>query len=213
MKRIFIIAMIIALSSCASKPKKHQPNPLQDAAPVSILVLPPTSDSMETEGDAAVLASSVYPLAENGYYVIPVANMLATFAENGVLSAQEMHDISLSKLREIFGADAILYLHIQDYGVDYKIINSTVKVKVKADLVDARTGQKLWSNSVNKVQEPDNSNSGLIGMLVGAVIDQISNTVGDAAYDLSKPAMYQLLNGNRMVNGKYRSDYLKQHSK
>jgi len=211
--RLLIITLSLLLASCVDKhPKPEPPNPLRLAKPQAILVLPPKNNSLEVDAEAAILAHAVQPLAEWGYYVIPIPNMLESFRENGMFVAEDIHQIPLHKLREIFGADAVLYMTITMYGANYKILSSNVEVAVNATMVDAITGQVLWKNSVRQIKQSDNSN-GIVGSLIGAVIDQIGNSLTDAAYDLSEPAMVNLIGGGRMVQGKYLTEYLDSYQK
>lgn len=54
-----------------------------------------------------------------------------------------MHEVPLPKLREIFGADAALYMDIKQYGTSYSLITSESRVTAEARLVDLRSGQLL----------------------------------------------------------------------
>jgi len=172
---------------------------LQKDWPASILILPPLNNTVEISAQAAILAHSVKPLSENGYYVIPIANMLETFNANGIHSAEEAHEISLAKLYEIFGVDAVLYLTIDNFGANYKVLHSEVAVGVKAEMVSVYNGARLWENSVRRVQTNDNSSNGFVGMLLGAAIDQIGNSLTDAAYDLAAPSMRSLFNEQQIL--------------
>ena len=64
------------------------------------------------------------PLVEAGYYVFPVAVVDAFMKENGLPTAGEMHGVSLAKLREVLGADAVLYAVIENWGQKYRVISS-----------------------------------------------------------------------------------------
>jgi hypothetical protein len=75
------------------------------------------------------------PVAEAGYYVFPIALVDQTFKENGLPTPGEMHQASLNKLREVFGADAALYITITQYGSVYSVIDSSVIVSANADLI------------------------------------------------------------------------------
>jgi hypothetical protein len=158
------------------------------------------------------LATSIRPLAESGYYVIPVTLSEATFRLNGITVAEEAHAISHQRLYEIFGADAALYITITSYGSTYLILSSVVSAGAVARLVDLRTGQEIWQGEVYKQLDSNsnNNNQGLFAMLVGAVVDQIINTVSDRAFDVGKEANYELLSSGRydgLLYGPYHEQY------
>src|SRR3546814_13843318 len=88
-----------------------------------------------------------YPLAEAGYYVLPVTLVTETFRQNGLDNAEDIQAVAAEKLREIFGADAALYVEIQSYGTSYLVVKSDTVVEVSARLVDLRDGQLLWQGS------------------------------------------------------------------
>lgn len=91
----------------------------KESRPKSILVLPPVNNSPDVSASYSVLAQVTHPLAESGYYVIPVSLVAEAFKENGLTQPTEMHATSLEKLNQIFGADSALYLTITKFGPIY----------------------------------------------------------------------------------------------
>ena len=98
-----------ALAGCAA-PKKTDYTAFRQAKPASILVLPPLNESPDVNATFSVLAQATYPLAEAGYYVMPVTLVAETFHQNGLSNPPEMHAVAPTKLKEIFGADTALYI-------------------------------------------------------------------------------------------------------
>lgn len=124
-------------------------------------------------------------MAESGYYVVPVGVMEETFKQNGMQSADEIRELPAVKLREVFGADAALYMTVKQYGSSYAVVASSITVEIDAELIDLRNGAKLWSGSQKVVQGNNNSSGGLLGMLVQAMVDQIVNTLSDRSYGVA----------------------------
>ncbi|EPF80390.1 DUF799 domain-containing protein [Acinetobacter rudis] len=153
--------------------------------PRSILVLPPVNDSLDIKAAYSVWSGVTVPIAEAGYYVFPMAVVDSMFKENGVHSGAEAQNIPAKKLQEIFGADAALYIRIKQYGASYQVLQSVSTVAAEAKLIDLKTGTLLWSGSKSLSQSSNNGDSGLIGALVGAVIDQVSNSLSDRSYPLA----------------------------
>ena len=169
-------AAILLLSGCAT-PQPYDYSALRQAKPQSILVLPPLNQTPEVTAPAGVLSRATLPLAESGYYVLPVAVTEETFRNNGIISAQDAQELPVAKLREIFGADAALYLDVRQYGSVYSIVSSETRVTLAARLMDLRTGEQLWSGEATASSaENKRSSGGLVGMLVSALIDQIVET-------------------------------------
>lgn len=191
--RGLVCVLVLVLSGCAAPQRNVDYAAFRESKPASILVLPPLNTSVEPAASAAVLAQATFPLAESGYYVVPVAVMEETFRQNGVVSADDIHGLPASRLREIFGADAALYMTVKQYGSSYQVLASTTTVEIDASLIDLRSGTKLWEGSKKIVHGNNNRSGGIIGMLVQAVVDQVVNTLSDRSYDVAGMADNQLL--------------------
>lgn len=191
--RGLVCMLVLVLAGCAAPQRNVDYAAFRESKPASILVLPPLNTSVEPAASAAVLAQATFPLAESGYYVVPVAVMEETFRQNGVVSADDIHGLPASRLRDIFGADAALYMTVKQYGSSYQVLVSTTTVEIDASLIDLRSGAKLWEGSEKLVHSNNNSSGGIIGMLVQAVVDQVVNTLSDRSYDVAGMADNQLL--------------------
>jgi len=193
MLRTGVLALALVLAGCAVPQRNVDYSAFRESNPASILVLPPLNISVEPAASAAVLAQATYPLAESGYYVVPVALMEETFRQNGLFTADEIHAVPAAKLREIFGADAALYMTVKQYGSSYRVVTSSTIVEIDAALVDLRTGAKLWDGTKVVAQRSDGGGGGLLGMLVQAIVDQVVNTLSDRSYALAGMADQMLL--------------------
>ncbi|GLK95405.1 lipoprotein [Achromobacter xylosoxidans] len=180
-----MLAAVALLAGCAVPQQNVDYTAFRESKPASILVLPPVNTSVDVAATAAVLSQATLPLAESGYYVVPVAVMDETFKQNGLSSADEIQELPAAKLRDIFGADAALYMTVKQYGSTYAVVSSSVTVAVDAELIDLRNGAKLWSGSKQVVQASSSSGGGLLGMLIQAVVDQVVNTLSDRSYGVA----------------------------
>ncbi|AKT90314.1 putative lipoprotein (DUF799 domain) [Campylobacter ureolyticus RIGS 9880] len=187
MKNSIFITLILSFIfvGCAKKPEIYDYSAFLESKPKSILVVMPTNESVDIKASPAMLANATMPLAEAGYYVFPVALVNDTFKFNGVYDANDIKNIPLNKLQEIFGADSVLYINITKYGTSYAILNSQTTVEADVKLVDLKTGKTLWDKRTLVSNNSANANQGLIGMLITAAIDQIANTIADSGYDMS----------------------------
>jgi len=206
---IGIVFMFLACSTTPNEaPRKNYPEFIA-SRPRSILVMPPINKSLDVRGPLTFLATSVYPLAESGYYVIPVSLSTETFKRNGVTVAEDAHEISFSRLHEIFGADAALYITISSFGTRFVLIDSITEAAASAILVDLRSGQRLWSGETylkeSSKNRSTNSVSGssfsdfaisLLEATLEAAIDQVINTSSNKAHNLGKTANYKMLNSD-----------------
>ena len=189
-----VLALSAWLAGCATQQTRDY-SAYRAAKPASILVLPPVNDAPEVQASASVLSQATLPLAEAGYYVIPVTLMSETFKQNGLEIAGDIHEVAPAKLKEIFGSDAALYLRVTKYGTTYQVIQSSTVVSVEARLVDLRTGDSLWDGSATASNQEGGNNfgGGLVGMLVTALVNQIISSATDASHPVAGLATNRLL--------------------
>jgi hypothetical protein len=189
------LAIVLALTGCATQKPTYDYTAFRSSKPSSILVLPPLNESPDVRASYSVMSTVTAPLAESGYYVFPLAVVDETFKQNGLENPGEMHQAPLAKLRDIFGADAVLYLTVDKYGTVYQVIDSSTVVAVTGKLVDARTGALLWTGkaTASDAEGRNNSGGGLVGLLVTAVVRQIIGNVGDPGHRVSAMTNSRLL--------------------
>ena len=207
-----LLACAAALLGGCATPPTFDYTAYRGSRPQSILVLPPVNNSPDVNATFSVLAQVTHPLAESGYYVMPVSLVAETFKQNGVTEPAEMHAIDRAKLREIFGADAALYLTVTKYGTTYMVFDSAAVVSASAKLVDLKTGQELWSGSATASSSEQNNNNqgGLVGLLVTAVVKQIMHNVVDSSHPVAGIASQRLLSAGRpngMLYGPHSPNY------
>jgi hypothetical protein len=193
--RIVFLASVLLLSGCVASQQNIDYTAFRKSMPSSILVLPPLNNSPDVRATYSFLSTVTQPLAEAGYYVFPVALVDQTFRENGLLNPGEMHEVPLDKLREIFGADATLYITITQYGSVYQVLGSEIRVTANAKLVDNRNGQLLWHGAATASDSEggNNSGGGLVGALVYAVVKQVVGAIGDQGYPVAHKTSDRLL--------------------
>jgi hypothetical protein len=192
------------LSVCATKPYDYAN--YRAYPPRSILVLPPLNESTDVAGTYSYLSTVTYPVAEMGYYVFPVAVVDHFFKENGMPTAGEMHQAPLNKIREIIGADAVLYITLKQYGTKYEVITSITTVWAQAKLVDTKTGTLLWEGTVTAVESSSSGN--ILADLITAAVEQVVNKSMDHAHDVSRIANSQFaITDHGLLYGPYHPKY------
>lgn len=184
-----------SLSGCATT-QPYDYTAYRQSRPRSILVLPPVNATNAVEASYSLYSQVTLPLAESGYYVLPVTLVDETFRQNGLFSPDEMAQVPAAKLYQIFKADAALYIRITKYGTVYKIINSESVVTAEGKLVDLRSGALLWEGSASASSAENRNNNaggGLAGLLVSAVVNQILEQTTDSSHNVAGIASSRLL--------------------
>jgi hypothetical protein len=198
LKILFFSISIFVITGCATKPP-YDYTAYKESRPRSILVLPPVNNSPEVAASYSVLSYTTRPLAEAGYYVMPVTLVAEAFKENGMTQPSDMHATPQNKLREIFGADAALYITISKYGTTFQIIDSESLVAAQANLVDLKTGKTLWTGEARASSSESNGQQqgGLAGLLITAIIKQITASTFDQSHQIAGVATSRLLSAGQ----------------
>ncbi len=176
-----LLAIALGFTGCVTKPYDY--TNFRAHPPRSILVLPPLNESTDARGTYGYYSTVTWPLAEMGYYVFPVVVVDQYMKENGLPTAGEMHQIPLDKIRDIIGADAVLYITLKQYGSKYQVVTSTTIVTAEGKLVDVKTGTTLWEGTASVQQSSSSGN--ILADLVVAAVDQAVNSSTDQAHYLA----------------------------
>ena len=211
MKRPALFVCALLAAACTST-EPYDYTLFREHPPRSILVLPPLDNTFEVEASYQYLSTVTQPLAERGYYVFPVAVVDAMMRENGLPTPGEMHTVSLDRIADIFGADAVLFVTLTDWGTSYQVIDSSTRVTAEARLVDVGTGTEIWSGSNSAYYSAASGSGGLVEMLVGAVVNQVASSISDPSLDVARDCNDGLFcNGHSgLLVGPYHPEYGKE---
>lgn len=137
-----LCTVALLFTGCMTSPKNTRDlSVYANNIPKSILVMPPVNESPDTRATTSYWSTVTVPVAEAGYYVFPITVVDTMFKENGIYNGSDAQNISAKKLKEIFGADAALYIKVKEYGSKYQLIQTVATVAVEAKLVDLTTEQ------------------------------------------------------------------------
>ncbi|WP_372880306.1 DUF799 domain-containing protein [Psychromonas sp.] len=176
--RFLVLICILTLTGCTAV-QPYDYTALNNAAPRSILVIPPINNSIDVTAPYSYLSTVSQPLAEKGYYVFPVSVIDAFLKENGLPTPMEMNSIPLDKIKEHIGADAVLYVTIEDWGQKFVLLSSKTIVKGNLRLVSVTTGNLLWESPIMAEVASDSGGGGLAGALVNAILTQVISSIND----------------------------------
>jgi len=209
---LFLPCIILIASGCATT-TPYDYTAFKKSRPRSIVVIPPMNNSIEVNAPYIYLSTLTRPLAEKGYYVFPVFVIDYFLKENGLPTPAEMNGIPLDKIGEHIGADAVLYVSIEDWGQKYQLIQSVTKVHATLKLVDVKSGELLWDSTAIAQESSGDGGSDLIGMLVMAVIDQVlDSTIADPTPRLARQANNAAIDSQLrgMLDGPYKPSNAKE---
>ena len=93
-----MLAAAALMGGCAA-PQPYDYSAFKQSRPASMLVLPPINETADVKATSAVMATATLPLAEAGYYVLPVTLVDETFKQNGLTTPTDIHELPAAKLR------------------------------------------------------------------------------------------------------------------
>ena len=162
-----LVAAAVIAAGCAAAPKPDYTRFFQNH-PRSILVVPPMNNTTAVEAPDVFATTITVPIAERGYYIFPVYLVADLLRDIGLTNEGLIHQLPANRFREIFGADAVLFVTIKDWTTKYVLLASSVTVTASYKLVDTKTGQVIWEGERRAVYQSSGSN--IIAILVSALV-------------------------------------------
>ncbi|MCP4971207.1 MAG: hypothetical protein GY932_11535 [Arcobacter sp.] len=207
---IIAVLSMMVLTGCAPSQSQISKGSLYPKIyskhPKSILVLPAKNTTTSVDATDHFRYTISKPLSEKGYYVFPVHLVDSFFKSENLVDAELIRSIPVSKLKEIFNPDAILYVDINAWDTNYAVVSSSVDVGLSFSLLDANTGEEIWQNNAYAYSYSGlDGNNGLIGLVVSAIQVAI-NTATDytkLSHVANKAGVYGL------ASGQYHPKFLK----
>lgn len=215
---MFIMASVIA--ACAAPQVKKDYAKYPAGNPRSILIPPVVNNTVDVDASRYFLSTIAIPVADRGYYIFPVNLVRGVMNEEGLSDANMVHAADPAVLGALFGADAILYITIDNWETQYLLVSATTIVSFTYVLKSGRTGEELWRGSATMsksseedVQE-DSEQSSKYSWLNNLIEQAISAAITRAAPDympLVRQANRQALRvqGQGFPAGPYSEEYAK----
>lgn len=152
----FLLTVIVA-TGCAHQAELSKQEKFLAAAPRSILVVPVVNNSVEVTASDYMLSTVTVPFAERGYYVFPVNLVKRSLEDDGLADSSLVHKAPATKLAGLFGADAVLYITIEQWDAKYAVLTTIVTVDISYQIRDGKTGDIIWENNQKMVYDPNKS--------------------------------------------------------
>lgn len=166
----------LSVAACATtEPEFKDYTTFRAEDPRSILVLPALNNTVSVEAPEFFLSTVSKPFSLRGYYVFP-ANMTKSLLENdGLADPALLYATDTTRLGNLFGCDAALYLSIERWESQYAVIATSTNVEFNYELRSCKTGQVLWEDNRALSYSPQSNSSGnpLADLLAQAIISAI----------------------------------------
>jgi hypothetical protein len=172
--RVAFAALAMALlSACVAPPPPKDYTAFHAADPHSILIVPAVNRSVYVNAPDYLLSTIARPVAERGYYVFPVNLVKRVLEDDGLSDADLVHNGDVTRLGELFGCDSVLYVSVERWDSQYAVLSTATTVELAYVLKDARSGEKLWSDKMKLVYQPQANSNGIAGLIAQAIVAAI----------------------------------------
>lgn len=213
---MLLCGLMGVLSGCVMPPpveNTYDYSAFRSADPRSILIVPVVNNTVDVDASDYFLSAISQPVAERGYYVFPVNMVKRVMEEDGLSDANMVHSADPTRLAELFGADAVLYVSVERWDAQYAVLVTTVTVEFSYVLKDGHTGQVLWGTDQKFVYQSGGGGSSgngladLIIMLVDAAVTKASPNYMPLARQANGKAVVESHHG--LPAGPYRPEEYK----
>ncbi len=179
---------------------------MYEEQPVSILILPPINESTAADSKEYYSTTIQEPLTYKGYYTFPYPLTAEILKMEGIYDSELLIDVPLSKFKEYFGADAVLFTRIKKWDVSYIVISSTLTVSVDCELKSTKSDQVLWKYNGTVVVDLSGGVGGgsAAGLIAKVVVAAINTAIADYV-PYARQANYRAL--STLPYGKYHPKY------
>ncbi len=177
------LVSLLVLSGCgpAMVTKGTEFPKMYEEAPRSILILPPMNNSTDAQAKDYYMTTVEMPYALMGYYTFPTEMVSDIMKQEGVYDTEILYNMPLSKFKEYFGADTVLFTTINKWDVSYAVIASSLTVSISSKLVSTKTNETLWhyTGTIKVNLSGNNSGGGLAGLVANAIVTAINTAMAD----------------------------------
>ena len=209
MRHLFLIlgGTIFLLQGCVAQSDYHYAK-FFEHHPRSILVLPPFNES--TAVDAPILFNTTVskPFGEKGYYVFPVYLTKDVLIDMGLSDEGVLKETPVQTFKDVFGADAVLYITVKEWVTTYLGIYSSVTVKANYKLVDTTTEEVLWERTKRATKQSGGDN--IVEAVVNAALNAMLTEYRPLARRINRQVVSKPSSG--LPVGPYHQNYKKDYN-
>lgn len=206
MRKLFVVLFSLSLAACQSTTvSKEEAFPkVYNEKPSSILVLPAVNNTTAADAASLYATTIAQPLAEAGYYVFSIPYIEQFFHAQGIVDGAQLQQIPLSRFREAFGADSVLFVNINQWDTNYYITGGDVTVGAQFELRSTTSGESIWQYDDVIVHNTSGNSGG--GLIAGIIATALTTAMTDYV-PIARSVNQRII--NTIPVGKYH----KQHGK
>lgn len=177
-----LILLSFAIGCAPTMATKGSKFPLMyEEAPKTILILPPINQSTAADAKEYYATTIQEVLSYWGYYILPYEVTADIFRIEGIYDAELLTDVPLTKFREFFGADLVLFTTIKKWDLSYMVLAASLTVSIDAQLKSTISDQVLWNYNGTVVVDLSGGDAGggIAGLIVKAIVTAVQSAMVD----------------------------------
>lgn len=168
MRIILSMFIVLFFTGCVSTTTKEAafPDMYGDTNRQAMLIVPVINETTAADAVDFLNATVAQPLANKGYYVLPVPIVSHIFKEAGVIDGNQLKGVPMASYKEKFGADSVLFIKLTNWETNYIVIAGNVTVGMEYVLMSTETNQILWSYKNTFVLDTSSSSGNIIADII-----------------------------------------------
>ena len=170
-----IIAAALAMllfTGCVQMGTKQESFPSMYSAkkPATILVVPAINESTAADAGDLLNVTVTQPFTDHGYYVLPMPIVANIFRDEGILEGTQLKGLPTDIFKKNFGADAVLFMTIENWDKNYAVLAANVSVSIEYVLLSTTTNEVLWSYEQQVVVDTSGSTGNIFADVIATAI-------------------------------------------
>lgn len=201
--------------SCATFPTANDTNEntypvfYEEQPPLTILIMPPINQTSSVEAKDYFYYTLHSTISNMGYYSFPPLLSMETLQTESAYDSEIFIEGNISKFKETFGADLLLFTKITKW--DKNALLSNVEVSITYILRSTTTGEVVYSRkgTFNCSTKVNTGLSNIAGLeLIGTVVDSVASLTKTVLTDYTKVATVCNQYSLDFPYGKYNPNYM-----
>ena len=208
---LYILVFASFLSSCGVQnnvTRATQYAKMYEEKPVTLLVMPPISNTTNVEAKDLLYTSISKPLVEAGYYVISPLLAMDILKAESAYDAELFVDVPLTTFQKYFGVDAVVFSEINAWTKKGMGIQTSIRYFIKS----THTGEIIFDRSCDLYLDLSVNSAGFGAF--DALVNLATSVINTALTDhivAARKANYYIFRD--IPRGKYSPEYLQDMNK
>lgn len=176
LRTLLLLILCCSTVGCYKTITKQERFPgMYDEQPKTILVLPPMNESTAADAKAYYTTTIAEPLSLKGYYVFPVPVVSEIMQNEGLYDTELIYGSSITKFKEQFGADCVLFTKIKKWDLVYFVIGGNLTVAFESELRSTSSDQTLWKYTGQVVVDLSGGSGNIFVAIVATAINAMAS--------------------------------------